>query len=366
MNDSKFILKKIIQTILFVIIFGLICAVFSKIDSKEKYINILEMVFLCLYMVIGSVYIIKDFVSKDRIRGKEIKTEKKELKKFNEYLDILNNFNYNHSNLEDKTKLLIASLYESSVTYQMVDFYARTRDFTRAEIKDILYNKIDYEFDEFIDDVIMNFKESMSIAFFKTRIINVINKEIGCDMDNKYYYDMTYNFRASIVESSNKYNVVKESFKDGRWQVIQIEKGYQTDDSAYLEITKLVNVINDELRNNLNAELKKTNVDEHMFKLYAHTYKVMYDSSTPEACLFRLYYIIRNYGLKQYIKCLKTDKKDIKIMIESFPNLKEELIVISTKHLSDKRIEFIKNVLIEKIEPYIDDYIKDDKYNIEK
>ena len=105
MNDSKFILKKIIQTTFFVIIFGLICAVFSKIDAKEKYINILEMIFLCLYMVIGSVYIIKDFVSKDRIRGKEIKIEKKKLKKFNEYLDILNNFNYNHSSLEDKTKL---------------------------------------------------------------------------------------------------------------------------------------------------------------------------------------------------------------------------------------------------------------------
>lgn len=366
MNDSKFIIKKIIQTILFFIIFALICAVFAKIDSNEKYINIIEIIALCVYMVVGSVYILKDFISMDRKRGKKIKQNNKYKKKFDEFLDILNEFNYNQSSLEEKYKYLIAALYESSVTYQMIDFYSRARDFSKNEIKDILYNKIDYEFDEFIADVIMKFKESMSVSFFKTRIIKIINDEISFNDLNKYYYDMTYNFRASIVESSNKFNVIKESYKNGKWEIIQIEKGFLNEDEAYLDITRLINVINDELRNNLKDEFKITDLDEHMFKLYAHTYKVINDSETGEVCLFRLYYIIRNYGLKKYIKCLKSDKEDIKILIESFENLKEELILISTKRLSDKRIEFVEKVLIEKIEPIINEYIKDDYYNIQK
>lgn len=366
MNDAKFIIKKIIQIIIFVTIFILICAVFAKIDSKEKYINIIEIIALCIYMVAGSVYILKDFIALDRKRGKEIKQNNKYIKKFNDFLDILNEFNYEQSSLEEKYKYLIAALYESSVTYQMIDFYSRARDFSKSEIKDILYNKIDYEFDEFIDDVIMNLKESMSVSFFKTRIIKIINNEIGFNDVEKYYYDMTYNFRASIVELSNKFNVIKESYKNGKWEIIQVEKGFLSDDEAYLDVTRLINVINDELRNNLKDEFKITNLDEHMFKLYAHTYKVINDAETGEVCLFRLYYIVRNYGLKKYIKCLKSDKDDIKILIKSFADLKEELILISTKRLSDKRIEFVEKVLIEKIEPIINEYIKDDKYNIEK
>ncbi len=366
MKDSKFIIKKIMQIIIYLGIFALICAVFAKIDSKQSYVNVLELIFLCIYMLVGSMYILKDCFSRDAKSRKDIKKEKEDVEKFNKYLDILNEFNYEYSSLENKFKYLIASLYEASVTFQMSDFYARARDFSRIEIKDILYNKIDYEFDEFIDNVIMKFAESMSVSFFKTRIINIISKEVGIVTNENYYYDMTYNFRGSIVESNGKYNVVKEAFKNNKWEVVQIEKGFLTDDEAYLDVTRIINVINDQLRNNLLDEFKDSTVDEDVFKLLAHTYKVLYQGVNGEAAIFRLYYIIKNYGLKEYIKCLKNDKEDVEALINAYPNLKEELVLISTKRIGKKRIEFVEKVILEKIEPYINDYIKDDSYNIQK
>ncbi len=364
MRNSRLIIKKIIQFVIYFLIIYLFCLVFAQIDSSEKWVNILEFIILFIYMVLGGVFIVSELIAQDNENRKEIKKDKKYKELFDNFLDTLTNFDIYASDEIKRRDYMVAALYESAITMQMVDFYARCSFFSKEEIKETLYNTLDSEFNLFIDDVIMRFKDTIEIVFFKKRIIEYINKRLDYEDDKVYYYNSSYDFRVKIIKEKT-YTIVKESYDQGSWNEIGREKGFQSDEDAYLTVTKLINYVNNAIKTNQNIDLERKDVDLKVFRILAHTYKLALDIENSEAALFRLYFYINVYGIKKYKDVIKKEDSELNLLIKSYPELKDNLILI--KKIKDKKkLNVLQDSIIKEIEPLILKYIENDKYRIEE
>ena len=358
MKDYTFIIKHILRYAIYFVGFLIICMIFDYIDSKNKAVNIIEIVFISFYLVIGATYFIYSLIKHDR----EIyKIQKEREGKFNYFLDILETFNYETSTKEDKIKYLLASLYEASSNYTMCSFYARCFAFSRVEIKELLYNEIDAEFNEFINDIVLKFKGSPQIALFRYRVISKINKTLG--LEEGYYSDATYNFRMTIYRSGKKYNILKERCSDNKWNKVRIDKGFNSFDDAYLIVTRTINYLNDDLRKIL-TENAKSEINLETFKEEAHTYKLALNQNRDEIefSLFRLYYFLKFKDFKYYKLFINKNKyNDFEILNSNYPKIYNKL----NNYYKTKKEEDLKK-LYETLKEEIDKHIVDDKFRIEE
>ena len=358
MKDYTFIIKQVLRYAIYFVVFLIVCMIFNYIDSKNKVVNIIEILFVAFYLVIGATYFIYSLIKHDR----EIyKKQKEKENKLYDYLDILETFNYETSTKEEKIKYLFAALYEASSNYTMSSFYARCFAFSRIEIKELLYNEIDMEFNEFINDVILKFKEGPQIALFRYRIISKINKTLGIKED--FYSDATYNFRMIIYKRGRKYNILKEKYSDNKWKKIRIDKGFNSFDDAYLIVTRTINYLNDDLRKIL-TENSQNKIDLETFKEEAHTYKLALNQNRDEIefSLFRLYYFLRFKDFKYYkLFIYKNKYNDFEILNSNYPEIYTKLI----NYYKTKKEEDFKK-LFKTLKEEIDKHIINDKFRIEE
>ncbi len=276
-------------------------------------------------------------------------------KKFEDFFLIFDNFNYYESNNDTKKHYLLASLFEASNTAKMVDFYARCYNFSLKEIESLLQGYINSEFDIFLEDIILNFKESMNICLFKSSIIKLINDIIGIKED-EYYIDNSYMFRGSIVKRRNDYIIYKEILKNNEWAYLSKEKGFKTYDEAYLKLTKTINYLNNDIKNHIEEENINQNVDIDVFNNLAHSYKTFLESSNlVEKAIFLLYYFLTYQNVRSYCSYLHNKKKDdLDLLISTYPEFKNEFK--SLKKNKDKVYTFV----CEEIKKYT----QNDKFNI--
>lgn len=359
MKDYTFIIKHILKMAIYLVIFIIFCLIFDRIDSSEKAINICEIIFITLYLTIGGTYLIYVLIKHDR----EIyKKQKEKEEKFSDFLDILETFNYDVSSSEEKTHYLLAALYEAASNFTMTDFYARSFNFSRFEIKELLYNALDNEFNEFINDIILNFKEDGQIALFRRRIVENINKIIGIN-DEGYYYDATNNFRIMIYQSGNSYKLLKEGFKDNKFLKIKVEKGYTNFNEAYLAATRTIYFLNEDLRNSIKAAIKN-DINLETFKVQAHTYKLALNPECDdvEFSLFRLNYFLNFRDFTTYKSFIKKNKyNDFELLEINFPEVYKAL----QNYFKSKNDDDLKK-LYSALKEEIDKHIANDKFPIEE
>lgn len=359
MKDYTFIIKHILKLAIYLVIFTIFCLIFDRIDSNNKAVNISEIIFISLYLTIGGTYLIYVLIKHDR----EIyKRQKEKEKKFFEFLDILETFNYDASSLDEKIHYLLAALYEASSNFTMTDFYARSYNFSRYEIKELLYNVLDNEFNEFINDIILDFKEDGQIALFRRRIVEKINKILGI-LDEGYYYDATNNFRIMIYHSMNSYKLLKEGLKDNKFVKIKVENGYTTFDDAYLVTTRTIYFLNENLRDNINAAIKN-DINLYTFKVQAHTYRLALNPECDdvEFSLFRLNYFLNFRDFKTYKSFIEKNKyKDFELLKTNF----QEVYKALQNYFKSKNDDDLKK-LYSVLKEEIDTHIINDKFRIEE
>lgn len=348
--------KRILQFLIYFLGIFILCLIFKYINSDNSIINIIEACILVIYMLGVSIILIFLIFKDNKNKIKQDIEAHAKVKKLDNFMEILDNFDYESANDNKKTDFLLASLLETAFKKNLLHFYARTSDFSLKEIEDLLTNTIDNEFNLVINDYITKKIDYKYIAYFETRIHDVIFTRLGYHEDNtKYYYDKSHTSRLSILENE-KCMVIFEHFDYIHFKWREKRKLiFKTTDDAYLSIRNFLNNLNYIIEEKkVFVCLKNYSEEELDILTYFFKLEKINKSLNKELALFTFYYYLNYQDFKSYKYYLKKKKRysiDTKYLHEfNFYNAYK-----SNKKIFKHKEEVLSN---EELNKEIDNYIK--------
>ena len=337
---------------------SILCLLFNA-GSSDKTSNLIELIILILYSLVGGFVILKRIIL-------IVKDENKSNKKIEHFVRFIENFNYESATNEEKRDYLIYYLFVSSNNESLYYFYISCANFNKTEIKELLYNLLDDEFNKFIEQTILKLKDNANIFIYQTRLFNILLERCKMEKEDltKYYFDYTRQIRLSIRQNKNKYNVLIERYKNEKWIFEKVIKNFLTEDDAYLTISKIIRNINQAFENidksNKEIDISDLKRNAYFFKLKKEKFKM------DEFVLFDYYTNVSNTGHERFYTYLKKKK-----LFKKYVQRLKILLPIEYKPVLDffiskdfKKADQTFITLKDKLTPILDKFIVDFKLNI--
>ncbi len=349
--------KRILQFLIYFLGIFILCLVFKYINSDNSIINIIEVCIFIIYILVASIILIFLIFKDNKNKIKQDIEAHNKVKKLDDFMEILDNFDYEAADDNQKTDYLLASLLETAFKKNLLHFYARTSEFRQKEIENLLTNTIDDEFNQVINEYIMKKIDYKYIAYFETRIHDVIFTRLGFHEDtSEYYYDKSHTSRFSILEDE-KCIVIYEHFDYIHFKWHEKRKlTFKTIDDAYLSIRNFLNNINYIIDENKVFVCSEDYSEEELDRVtYFFELEKISETNNKELAIFTIYYFLKYQDFKSYKDYLKKKKRysiDKKYLSEfgfynkyrsSLKMFKNKEEVLSNEELKNELNNYIKN-----------------------
>lgn len=203
-------------------------------------------------LIIGTIGISID--SKRIVKQAKIETQRHQdiSKIYEKHWEKVYSFSYEKSSNEEKKIFLLSTLFYATASGSLKSFYLQACVFKKEEIRHFLSGILDDEFDEFLNNVILNLKETDSIKMFCPQISCLLDSYVLGEkipvLKEALMIDPTRHHRF-YIEKRTKHNdfvIIEDEFKDRynflEWKIgNQLPKKYKTYELALESLSKLFN-----------------------------------------------------------------------------------------------------------------------------